>query len=140
VDTVQRLDEIKLFDALSSDDLVRWADRFQRQHYHRGTEVLRQGASPTAFFVVDQGELRARERVGDQDLPRAYYFAGDYFGELGLLTGQPHRVTIDVLTDAELLVLEKLVLLDASARTQAVPGSTGKSQMRSRYFSRPNIG
>lgn len=107
MDTVQRLDEIKLFDALSSDDLVRWADRFQREHYHRGAEVLRQGAAPTAFYVVDQGELRARERVGDQDFPRAYYFAGDYFGELGLLTGQPGRVTIDVLTDAELLVLDR---------------------------------
>jgi membrane protein YdbS with pleckstrin-like domain len=107
VDVVQRLDEIKLFDFMPDEDLVRWAGKFRREHFHRGAEVIRQGVASTAFYVVDEGELLARERVGDQDLPRAYFFVGDYFGEASLLTGQPYNATIEVLTDSELLVLQQ---------------------------------
>ncbi len=106
MDTIQRLDQMEVFNVMSEADLVRWAGSFQREHHHRGTEVIRQGDPSTAFYIVDHGVLRARARVDDQDVPRAYYYSGDFFGELGLLTGEPSSVTVDVLTDSELLVLE----------------------------------
>lgn len=108
MDALQRLNEMKLFDLMSEQDRTRWAGKFRREHHHRGVVVIRQGDRATAFYIVDQGELRATARVADQKLPRAYFYPGDYFGETGLLTGQPRNATIDVLTDAEVLVLDKL--------------------------------
>jgi uncharacterized membrane protein YdbT with pleckstrin-like domain len=108
VDALQRLSEMKLFSAMSEQDRVRWADKFRREHYHRGAVVIRQGDRAMTFYIVDQGELRATARAAGQDLPRAYFYPGDYFGETGLLTGQPRNATIDVLSDAEVLVLDKL--------------------------------
>jgi uncharacterized membrane protein YdbT with pleckstrin-like domain len=99
---------MKLFGAMSQQDRVRWADKFRREHYHRGDVVIRQGDRATTFYVVDQGELRATVQADGQDLPRAYFYPGDYFGETGLLTGRPRNATIDVLSDAEVLVLDKL--------------------------------
>jgi uncharacterized membrane protein YdbT with pleckstrin-like domain len=106
VDAIQRLDQMRLFDTMLDASLVRWAGTFRREHHRRGSVIARPGDTPAAFYIVDQGELRARARVDDQDVPRAYYYPGDFFGETGLLTGEPHEVTVDVLTDAELLVLE----------------------------------
>jgi uncharacterized membrane protein YdbT with pleckstrin-like domain len=108
VDTVQRLDQMKLFDVMSDEDLTRWVSRFRREGYPRGTVVVRENERAGAFYIVDRGELRARARAGDRELLRAYFYPGDYFGETGLLTGEPRNATIDVLTDAELLVLDKL--------------------------------
>lgn len=107
MDALQRLNEMKLFDVMSEQDRTRWAGKFRREHHHRGAVVIRQGDRATAFYIVDQGELRATARVADKKLPRAYFYPGDYFGETGLLTGQPRNATIDVLTDAELFVLDK---------------------------------
>lgn len=108
MDVVQRLSQMRLFDVMSDEDRARWAARFRREQYPRGETVIRQGDRATAFYVVDEGELRACIRAAGKESPRAYFYPGDYFGETGLLTGEPRNATIDVLTDAELFVLDKL--------------------------------
>lgn len=108
MDTVQRLSEIRLFDVMSDTQRAQWANRFRREHHFRGAVVIRQDDRATAFYIVDRGELRARARVDGKDVPVAYFYPGDFFGETGLLTGQPRNATVEVLTDAELLVLDKL--------------------------------
>lgn len=108
VDIEERLRQVKLFADVSDQDLARWASRFRRASHSRGAVVIRENERATAFFIVDRGELRARTRVEGKEMPVAYFYTGDYFGETGLLTGQPRNATVDVLTDAELLVLYKL--------------------------------
>jgi uncharacterized membrane protein YdbT with pleckstrin-like domain len=108
VDSVQRLSEMRLFGVMSDTQRAQWADKFRREQHLRGTVVIRLGARATAFYIVDRGELRARARVDGKDVPVAYFYPGDFFGETGLLSGQPRNATVEVLTDAELLVLDKL--------------------------------
>lgn len=108
VDAVQRLNQMKLFDVMSDEERARWAERFRRQRYRAEEVVIQQGDRPTAFYIVDQGELCVHARVGEEEIPRAYFYSGDHFGEDGLLTGQPRNATVDVLADAELLVLNSL--------------------------------
>ena len=107
-DILKRLSQMELFDEVPDEDLARWAAKFRRERYRRGTIVVRQDDPPTAFYIVDQGELRARVQTEGENILRAYFYPGDFLGETGLLTGQPRNVTIDVLTDAVLLVLDRL--------------------------------
>ncbi len=108
MDKVQRLDQMKLFDFMSDDDLHQWAERFRREKYAHGEVVVREDDRAMAFYVVHHGELRAQARMMGEKLPRAYFYPGDYFGETGLLTGQPRNATVDVIENAELFVLDKL--------------------------------
>jgi hypothetical protein len=85
---------------------MRWAARFRRERYQPGEVIIRQTDRPTAFYVVDQGELRAFVQTKDQDLLRAYFYPGEVFGGLGLLTGETYDVTIDAVNETELLVLD----------------------------------
>jgi hypothetical protein len=99
---------MELFDVVPEEELARWATRFRRERYRRGTIVVRQADPPTAFYIVDQGELRALVEAEDEGVPRAYFYPGDFFGETGLLTGQLRNATIDVLTDVVVFVLDRL--------------------------------
>ncbi len=108
VDALQRLNQMKMFDLMSDEERARWAERFRRQRYRAEEVVIQQGDRPTAFYIVDQGELYVHARVGGEEIPRAYLYSGDHFGEDGLLTGQPRNATVDVLLEAELLVLDRV--------------------------------
>jgi uncharacterized membrane protein YdbT with pleckstrin-like domain len=107
VETVQRLSETKLFGVLSEADQIHWASKFRFESHGPGKVVFHENERATAFYIVDRGKLRAQARVDDKDIPLAYFYAGDYFGETGLITGEPRNATVDVLTHAELLVLDK---------------------------------
>jgi len=108
VDTVQRLDQMKLFEGLSREDLARWASKFRREPYAQDAVILRENERAKTFYIVDSGELYAHVRDRDGELPRAYFYPGDYFGETGLLTGEPRNATIRASTSVELLALDKL--------------------------------
>jgi CRP-like cAMP-binding protein len=62
-----------MFDVMSDADLVRWAGRFQRENQQRGAVIVNQGDASNAFYIVDQGELRASARVADQDVGRVFW-------------------------------------------------------------------
>jgi membrane protein YdbS with pleckstrin-like domain len=103
VETLQRLDQMKLFDGLPRAKLTPWADKFRRESYEKQDIIIRKDARATDFYIVDSGNLR----VQDAGKPLAYLYEGDYFGETGLLTGNPRNATISASTEVELLVLGK---------------------------------
>ena len=107
METAQWLGQMKLFQDMLEPDRVRWAERFDQKSYPEGEVVVRQNDRATAFYVVVRGELCAHTRDDGQYLLLDYFHEFDYFGETGLLTGEPRNATIDVTVDAELLVLKK---------------------------------
>jgi membrane protein YdbS with pleckstrin-like domain len=134
-----------LFDGMSSEALERWAKRFKREKHPRGDMIARQGQHPSAFYIVDRGELRGTVQKDEKEVPRAYYYPGDHFGGLRLLSGEPLDSTISVFTDAELFVLDKA---DFDRLVEQVPevrerlrtlGSQRRQAARMRFhWQRPN--
>lgn len=108
MDIVQRLDQMRLFDGLLHEELAQWAGKFRRERYPHEAVILRENERALTFYIVDSGELYAHTRTRDGELPCAYFYPGDYFGETGLLTGNPRNATIQASTDVELLVMDKL--------------------------------
>ncbi len=74
-----------------------------------GVDVVVQGAPAHAFYVVVDGEVvverdnKAVIRLG----------SGEWFGERGLLDGQPRNATVTTTRDSTVLRLEGSVLLDS---------------------------
>jgi membrane protein YdbS with pleckstrin-like domain len=101
------MNETKLFDIMDDEDLARWAAMFRREYYQREDIIIREGQRATAFYIVDQGEIYAYIEDEKHKEPVAYFFPGDYFGETALLTGQPRNATVEVIVDAQLLVLDQ---------------------------------
>lgn len=74
--------------------------------------VFRQGESVDAMYLI----LKGCVKVGGEDSSGTVYAYGEMktgqvFGELSLLRGEPSRVTARTLTDSDLLVIDRAMLL-----------------------------
>ena len=75
--------------------------------YKKDETVYREGESGSSFHVIVSGRFEAYTAHADRKKVFAYLKRGDYFGEMSLLTGQPHSATIQALSDSLVLEIKK---------------------------------
>jgi small-conductance mechanosensitive channel/CRP-like cAMP-binding protein len=103
------LDSVDFFQVLDEDDLAVLRRRARYELYAAGEKVCVQGQPGDTFYIIRRGRLQVTAKdpeSGDVYLT-AEMRAGQYFGEMALLTGEPRSATVAALTDAELLRLRK---------------------------------
>ncbi len=95
------LNQVPLFADLSGGDLKLIERRARLVEFHKGEKVYSQGDSPDAFYIVISGRLQVvHKRTDGIEEKVVNLYRNDYFGEISLLTSQPHSVTVIVLNDA----------------------------------------
>lgn len=70
-------------------------------HAPRGATIIRQGEPADALYLIESGQVV----VVQSGTKIATLGEGDFFGEIALLTSQPHRADVRALTPTELLAL-----------------------------------
>jgi CRP-like cAMP-binding protein len=93
--TVEMLKNVPLFSGLDRRELDEIAATMRERQVAAGDVVLEQGAGGAGFFVVAEGEAE----VTVDGSPVRTIGAGDYFGEIALLTGSDRTATVTALTD-----------------------------------------
>jgi NADH:quinone reductase (non-electrogenic) len=79
----------------------------QNQHFQSGDVVFQQGDLGDSVYVIEEGECDVlREEDGKQKL-LATLKAGDYFGEMALLSDQSRNATIQARTAMNVLIIPK---------------------------------
>ena len=102
------LSNIDLFKMLPPNEKQVIVERLHRQVYLKGEVVVREGENGGSFFIVIKGNLEVLKQKKDgSPTVIGALSAGQFFGELALLTGEPRSATIKAVTDSELLRLEK---------------------------------
>jgi CRP-like cAMP-binding protein len=92
---VDLLKQVPIFQGLERRELERIAASMKQRTFHAGDAVTTEGQGGVGFFVIEDG--RAKVTVGGED--RRTLGAGDYFGEVALLTDSPRTATITAETD-----------------------------------------
>lgn len=77
------------------------AARLQPRHLPRGALVVKQGEPADSLYLIESGQV-VIEQSGQTI---ASLSEGDLFGEISLLTGEPHRANARTLTTTDLLEL-----------------------------------
>lgn len=77
------------------------ANLMQPRHVARGNLLMHQGEPADALYLIESGQVLV-EQSGQTV---ATLGEGDFFGEMALLTNQPHRASVRALTPVEVLVL-----------------------------------
>lgn len=107
VDKVEILRRIPLFSELEEQDLRLLASETKLIEYKKGDFIYREGDPADCFYAIVSGRIKVFTIQGGEEKVFAYLYEGNYFGELSLLTGEPHSVHVTVQNDALLLRLEK---------------------------------
>jgi len=101
---------ISLFSSLTGDEKAELASQLQRRDYKAGDVVVAADTILQALHIVSYGVLAGSTKEGGRMIEVARLAPGDYFGEVGLLTGEPLQGEIVALTRAVTYEISKAAL------------------------------
>ncbi|MDD5218681.1 MAG: patatin-like phospholipase family protein [Candidatus Omnitrophica bacterium] len=102
------LDDIPVFSSLSEAEHKLIEKKARIVEYKRGDIVYQEGTQSEAFYVVISGRFRVfTEKSASQGETLFFLYRGDHFGEISLLTGQQHSVSVEAKSDGIVLKLDK---------------------------------
>ncbi|MHB9119355.1 MAG: cyclic nucleotide-binding domain-containing protein [Burkholderiales bacterium] len=102
------LKKVELFAGLNSEELQTVAERLVYAPFAKGDVLTRQGAVAHWLYILTGGEVEVIvETPGQGRRPLSTLQAGSFFGEMGLLTGDPRSSTVVALNDVECYRLDK---------------------------------
>ncbi len=107
IDKAAMLAQCPLFSGLSHWELRSISQLMRLVEYRKDELVYREGGEAESFHVIVSGRFDAYVSSGDKRKVLAYLRRGDYFGEMSLLTDQPHSATIRALSDSLALEMKR---------------------------------
>jgi CRP-like cAMP-binding protein len=96
------LAQVPLFAGLSRRQLEKVAGVALHKHYLAGANLVRVGTPGDAFYVILGGEVSVDVPANPVTLG-----AGEFFGEMAMIDGEPRFATVTAVTDAVLLVIPR---------------------------------
>jgi small-conductance mechanosensitive channel/CRP-like cAMP-binding protein len=108
--TERLLAGISLFSTLTRTEIASVASQMQLKEYKPGTQVARPGTIFQALYVVGYGVLMGTVEDHGDKVEISRLAPGDYFGEVGLLTGATTNGELIALTKVGVYVISKEVL------------------------------
>ena len=114
---VEFISRVPLFERCSKHELTAIASLADQVDVPEGRVLARQGEFGQEFFVLTDGTVEVRR--GQRRL--ATLGAGDFFGEIALVSNVPRTATVKTLSPVRALVVTSRdfwTLLDKSPRTQ----------------------
>ncbi|PID73918.1 MAG: hypothetical protein CSB33_01365 [Desulfobacterales bacterium] len=103
------LNELDIFTAFSHEEKQYLSRRMARHHFFPGEQVVRQGDSGNSLFIIAEGVVSVRikfdARTAEMEVARMG--AGNFFGEMALLTGELRTASVYSLTETRLYEITK---------------------------------
>lgn len=100
------LAQVDLFRDLSSDECAELASHLRVAPFTRGEVITREGNVAHHLYLIRKGSVAVRVTDGPLQREVAQLRAGEFFGEMSLLTGEPRAATVVALEDVECLRLD----------------------------------
>ena len=108
VDNVALLQGHPLFGALDLVQLRRLSSFARRHRVPSGTTIFAKGDAGVSLFSVCQGTVKITvPSIDGREAMFNLLHAGEIFGEIALLDGQPRTADAVAMTDCELMVIER---------------------------------
>ncbi len=116
-DRAMTLKQLELFRTLTAEERQSLAGRLRVAPFTRGEAITRQGAEAHWLYVITKGDVEVRVSInGAVSEKVATLHAGDFFGEMGMMTGEPRAATVMALSNVECYRLDKEAFNDIMHR------------------------
>ena len=97
----------KAFPSAPREEMPHVAEKMEPVRAMAGQTIIREGESSDAFFIVVHGRLGVYQTVDGEERQVNTLGKGDFFGEIGLLSGQPRVATVRAIEPSEVLRLDR---------------------------------
>lgn len=105
---IEALHKVELFNSFREDELLAIAQRLKYAPFAKGDIITHQGAVAHWLYMLVEGEAEVYlESPNAQRRKLSTLNAGNYFGEMGLMTGAPRTATVIATKDTECYQLDK---------------------------------
>jgi small-conductance mechanosensitive channel/CRP-like cAMP-binding protein len=109
---IHAIEHVDLFQSLTVAERTYISEHLQPAPFTAGETVTKQGAVAHFLYVLCAGTVEVRRRATDAAIVKAVarIRAPAFFGEMGLLTGEPRNADVVALTDLDCYRLDKQAL------------------------------
>lgn len=140
VEAVRRtLDEVSLKRAVRSflassipeDELDYLVQSAVIKNYDAGTTLFNEGDEADGLYLIRRGSVTVSRTLGGKEVVLSYVAAGNYVGEMALLSGAPRSATVKAAVASEAIVLESKRINEILARNADL-----RAQLNALYLDR----
>ncbi|EDN68805.1 MscS Mechanosensitive ion channel [Beggiatoa sp. PS] len=102
------LQEVDIFKPFSDDAKLHLSKQIRRHRFNPGDTIVQQGDAGDSLFIIVEGVVSVLVQTDDGRTKEvARLGAGNFFGEMALLTGEERMATVKALVDTYLFELTK---------------------------------
>ncbi|HEY7125960.1 MAG TPA: cyclic nucleotide-binding domain-containing protein [Ktedonobacterales bacterium] len=95
------------FPRLSESQLASINSNIDAVQVDAGELIIRQGEPADKFYIISKGEVEILQEAGGPPIIVNRLSQGQFFGEVGLLTGAPRNASVRAVTRCDLLALSR---------------------------------
>jgi len=116
------LQSVDLFHPLTEEEIHHLAEHLVEVPFSAGERMTRQGATAHWLYLLAQGRAEIRIQMERMTKVVAQIEAPDFFGEMGLMTGEPRQADVVALTDTVCYRLDKTAFEHILRERPAIAG------------------
>ena len=107
----EELETTELFRPLSKEDIELLAARSYETNFPPGDTVIKEGSGETSMLIITSGVVQVLKRgSGGEEVEINRLGAGDFIGEMSLMTGKPRSATVRALVPVSGIIVPKTAL------------------------------
>ncbi|MDQ3711062.1 MAG: mechanosensitive ion channel family protein [Acidobacteriota bacterium] len=106
----ERLSSVPIFAPLSDEETQKLAQASLVRVFAPDESIVRQGQKGNSMFVIHRGVVNVQIKEDGAAKNLRTLREGDFFGEMGLLTGEPRTATVLAVDETEVLEINNLCL------------------------------
>lgn len=106
----ERLSEVSIFAALDDEETRKLADASEVRVFAPGESIVRQNQEGSSMFVIHRGAVKVQIKEEGKTKVLNTLREGDFFGEMGLLTGAPRSASVLAEEETEVLEINNVCL------------------------------